>query len=297
MNQTRLIILISIAILTSFVSCNDDIQEPDYRISSLEEISVEAEASTVDVLMKESDWIITGVYSLDGHTITDGVKPLQLTGLGTLEAHWFKITRDQSSTLKIDLFENYQGDQRGMVIKIKKDAHTEEIKIIQATSQGYQFKEINYSFKEKTTFNRSSNSPILTYNNYTEEETSVGIYPYASEKEISTFKSEDEGAFNWTSEEGIKVDVPVPSIGKHYYKETTTQHPSQFNDFTFNVTAPPLKQLSVMVDMEYMKQVYNYTLILVNNRTQEEKKIKGEWIIEQPISYQETVELSELPKG
>lgn len=92
------------------------------------------------------------------------------------------------------------------------------------------------------------------------------------------------------------MDVSVPSIDKHYYKNTTTKYPRQFKDLTFNFAAPPLKQLNVMIDMEYLKQVYNYTLILVNNRTQEEKEIKGEWIIEQPISYQETIKLSELPE-
>lgn len=296
MNQTRLIILFTIAILAGLVSCNDDIQEPEYRISSIQEIAVEAESSAVDIQMQESDWIIEGVYSLNGQTITDGVKPLQLAGLGTLEAHWFKITHDQPSSLKLEIFENYQENQRGIVIKIKKGAHSEEIKIIQATSQGYQFKEIKYSLQEKTTFNRNSSSPKLTYHNYTEEENSVGIYPYGNEKDISTFKSEDQGAFNWISDERIEVDVPTPSIEKHYYQRATTQHPSQLKDFTFNVAAPPLKQLSVTVDIEYLKQVYDYTLILVNKRTQQEKEIKGEWILEQPISYQETVELSELPK-
>lgn len=295
-NQLRLIILFAVAIVTSFISCSDDLQEPNYRISSIEEAMVEAEPSTVDIQITESDWAITGVYSLNGHTITDGHKPLQLAGLGTLDSHWFKITRDELSSLKVDIFENFDDAQRGMIIKIEKGSHTEEIKIFQATSQGYEFKEIKYVFKEKSTYNRGGSSPKLIYNNYSEEANSAGMYPYSGKNETYTFKSEDEGAFNWVGEEGVEVDVPVPSIEKHFYKKTTTHHPSQLNDVTFTVATPPLKQLKVTVDLEYMKQIYNYTLILINNRTQEEKEIKGEWVIEQPISYKETLELSELPE-
>lgn len=239
MNQLRLIILFAVAIVTSFVSCSDDLQKPNYRISSIEEVMVEAEHNTINIQMTESDWVITGVYSLNGHTITDGNKPLQLEGLGTLTSHWFKITRDELSSLKIDIFENFDDTQRGMVIKLEKGSHAEEITITQITSQGYQFKEIKYSLKEKSTFMRRQGSPKLIYNNYTEEENSVGIYPYSSQKEVSTFKSEEEGAFNWVTEEGVEVDVPVPSIEKHFYKETTTQHPSQLNDINFAVITPP----------------------------------------------------------
>src|SRR5690606_32158770 len=105
---------------TSFISCSDDLEKPNYRISSIEDVMVEAEHNTVDIQMTESDWVITGVYSLNGHTITDRNKPLQLAGLGTLDSRWFKITRDELSSLKVDIFENYDDAQRGMVIKIEK---------------------------------------------------------------------------------------------------------------------------------------------------------------------------------
>lgn len=291
-----LILLFAFAIVTAFTSCNKDIQKPDYRIASIEEVTVEAEPSTVDIQMSENDWVITGIYSLSGHTITDGHKPLQLTGLGTLTSHWFKVTRNELSSLRVDIFENFDDIERGMVIKIEQGSHTEEIKILQVTSQGYQFKEIKYSFREKSTFSRGGESPKLIDNNYTDTESPVTMYPYKSAREISSFKSDDEGAFNWAGEEGVEVNIPTPSNEKYFYKKSTTNHPSQLDDVTFTVGTPPGKQLKVMVEIEYLKQIYDYTLVLINNRTQEEKEIKGEWTIEQPISYKETLEVGELPE-
>lgn len=296
MNKTRLIILFTVASLTSFVSCSDDFQKPNYRLSSIEEAMVEAEHTTVDIQMTESDWVITGVFAITGQAITDGNRPLQLEGLGTLASHWFKITRDELSSLKVDIFENFDDVQRGMVIKIKKGSHTEEIKILQVTTQGYQLKEIKYTLKEESKFNRGSASPKLIYDNYSEEENSVGMFPFKSTRKISYFRSKNEGAFNWADEQGVEVVVPVPSNEKYFYKKSATSHLSELDDLTFDVIAPPGKQLKVSVDIEYRSQVYSYTLILVNNRTQEEKEIKGEWIIEQPISYKETLELGELPE-
>lgn len=296
MSPLRLIILFAVILLTSFVSCSDDFQKPNYRISSIEEITVEGEGDMVDIQMTESDWVITGVYSINGHTITDGDKPLQLDGLGTLGSHWFKITRDELSSLKVDIFENHEDSQRGMVIKIEKGSHTEEIKITQVTSQGYQFKEIKYSLKEESKFNRGSDSPKLIYSNYTEIESPVGMYPFKGTWETSYFQSENEGAFNWAGEEGIEIEVPVHSNEKYFYNSATTSHLSELDDLTFTVSAPPGKQLKVMVDLEYKKQIHNYSLTLINNRTQEEKEITGVWIIEKPISYKETLELGELPE-
>jgi len=296
MNKIRLIIFFAVAIITSFVSCNNDIQEPIYRISSIEEVTVEGENSTIDIQMTESDWVITGVYSINGQAITDGSKPLQLEGLGTLDSHWFKITREELSSLKIDIFENFEDNHRGMIIKIKKGSHTEEIKILQAISQGYKFKEIKYFLKEESTFNNNRGFPELIYNNYSDKESSVEMYPYRNTRETSYFKSESAGAFNWVSEEGVEVEVPILSNEKYFYNSATTSHSNKLNDVTFTVIAPPGKQLKVTGEFKLKKQVFNYTLTLINNRTKEEKEIKGEWIIEAPISYSETLELNELPE-
>jgi len=285
-----------VAILTSFVSCSDDLQEPIYRISSIEEVTVEGESNTVDIQMTESDWIITGVYSINGQAITDGDKPLHLEGLGTLDSRWFKITREELSSLKVDIFENFEDSQRGMIIKIKKGSHTEEIKILQVTSQGYQFKEIKYSLKEESTFNSNRGFPQLIDNNYSDKESPVEMYPYRNTRETSYFKSEDEGAFNWVGEDDIEVEVPVLSNTKYFYNSATTSHPSKLNDITFTVIAPPGKQLKVTGEFKFEKQVFSYMLTLINNRTKEEKEIAGEWIIEKPISYTETLELNELPE-
>lgn len=293
MNSTRLIILLFI--LISFVSCSDDSQESHYRISSIEDVLVQAEQSTLDVKMSQNDWVITGVYSLSGQAITDGDKPLQLTGIGSLTSNWFKITRDLSCCLQVDIFENYDQMQRGMIIKIASGTHNEEIKITQLTSQGYQFKEIEYYLKQESTFYTTQSSEKLIYNNYSPEANSVVIYPYSGEKEKSYFKSEQQGAFDWVGEKQVVVKVPVASKQNYFYKPTSTYHTSPLNEINFSLDSPPLKQLKVYVDIEYSKQTYDYTLTVVNNRTKEEKQIKGQWIIEQPISYKTTVESGELP--
>ena len=135
------------------------------RVSSIEEVTVEGERSTVDIQMTESDWMILGIYSINGQTITDGDKPLQLEGLGTLDSRWFKITREELSSLKVSIFENFEDTPRGMILKIKKGSHTEEIKILQKTSEGYKFKEVKYSLEEESIFNSSYGFPRLIYNN------------------------------------------------------------------------------------------------------------------------------------
>ncbi|MHC5352973.1 hypothetical protein ACYSNX_02065 [Myroides sp. LJL115] len=293
MNSTKLIILF--VILTSFFSCSDDSQQSHYRISSIEDVLLQAEHSTLDVKMNQDDWVITGVYSLNGQAITDGGKPLQLTGTGTLTSNWFKITRDLSCCLQVDVFENYDQMQRGMIIKIANGTHNEKIKITQLTSEGYQFKEIEYYLKQESTFYTTQSSDKLIYNNYSPEANSVVIYPYSGERQKSYFISEQQGAFNWVGEKQVVVKVPVDSSENHFYKTTPANYTSPLSEINFSLDCPPLKQLKVYVDIEYSKQTYDYILTLVNNRTKEEKQIKGQWIIEQPISYKTTVEAGQLP--
>ena len=86
-------LIFSIVILFGGTACDN---ANDERFSSTEEFTVEGDASSIEIPMTRTNWIVASVMYPDGGIMTDeNGYPLKLEGMGTVRFHWGSITRDQ----------------------------------------------------------------------------------------------------------------------------------------------------------------------------------------------------------
>lgn len=70
----------------------------------------EGYASSIEIPMTRTNWIVASVMYPDGGIMTDeNGYPLKLEGMGTVRFHWGSITRDKAKSLTIQLNDNFAG--------------------------------------------------------------------------------------------------------------------------------------------------------------------------------------------
>ena len=100
-------LIFSIVILFGGTACDN---ANDERFSSTEEFTVEGYASSIEIPMTRTNWIVASVMYPDGGIMTDeNGYPLKLEGMGTVRFHWGSITRDKAKSLTIQLNDNFAG--------------------------------------------------------------------------------------------------------------------------------------------------------------------------------------------
>ena len=106
-NERTQALIFSIVILFGGTACDN---ANDERFSSTEEFTVEGDASSIEIPMTRTNWIVASVMYPDGGIMTDeNGYPLKLEGMGTVRFHWGSITRDKAKSLTIQLNDNFAG--------------------------------------------------------------------------------------------------------------------------------------------------------------------------------------------
>jgi hypothetical protein len=183
------------------------------------------------------------------------------------------------------LKENSSGEEFGFTIVLKSGEEVKEIDVFQKKSQGYRFENIAYTLKEDdgdSLFVRKG----TTYTFDVPESQEISISPYGGVDihNQSHFKSSEDDAFIWLKNDSLMVEVPTDIYlneiyfngEERLYSEYSSINPHGFEEM--KSISIPAGESEFFVEQEWRKRQVSYRLSLINNRTGEEKIIKGKWI-------------------
>jgi len=299
MKVTRIFMGLFLSI--GFMSCSNDDDEMSIIQPSTNLIVMEAEGGETEITFTNGDWSILEVlnkngnvnihgdiYSQNGEIIHEN-KTLALEDQGKLVADWndkgFVITRETSSSLKIEVMENSTGEEFNFALVLNSGQEIKKINVTQKISQGYQFDGIEFILKEgdgdslfvKKGTNRKFNIP---------EPQSFTFSPYEGINihNQSHFESMEKDAFVWLKNDSILVEVPTNIYNEEIYFDGEKRLYStvwSINAHGFEVMESitvPAGQSAFSTEIEYHRRKVSYKLRLINNRTAEEKIIEGKWV-------------------
>ena len=283
------------------VSCNKDDDEPLIQPSATL-IEMEGEGGETDVFIAGEDWHVAGVinkngnvnisgdsYSIDGNLIRENYT-LALEGLGRMDALWpnkgFSIVRNTPSSLKVAVKENSTGEDFSFVVMLQSGEELKEITVEQKKSQGYQFDSIEYALKEGDGDSLFiSRSSTYRFNIQTSTEFSFSPVSGVNVNKKSYFESMEDDAFVWLDDDSVMVKIPSDIYNNEVYyngenglyTNVSTVSTHGFEEQMETVTVPVGKS-EFFTEIQYHKRKVSYSLVLINNRTKEEKTIEGKWI-------------------
>lgn len=301
MKRTNLfqLLLFSTFILLCGTACDNG---EDERLSPMKKVIMEGNNNSVEIIMSRTNWKIVSLTSLDGwNQLASG-----LEGFGTIYFDWGSITRDKEDALTIQANENLEDEERGLIINLSTSSglYTEQIIVQQSPGDKYEIKSITYSLEEEDgEFWMDSRPYGLTFRNYTDNSTTTTIFPYDHAPEEYQFHCPNDLAFKLLKYEEPLVDVPeivdekIQLTGeKVKYSLFPQQYDSKLKYTEVKVETPPQKQTKISGLILYKLHQITYTLTLTNERTQEEKIVKGEMSRKFPYFHTKPrTEVSELP--
>lgn len=308
MKRTNLfqLLLFSTVILFCGTACEDN----DERISPMEEVLMEGNNNSVEILMTRTNWMITSVTTLDGweELIDENNDPLKLEGLGTVRFYWGSFTRDKENSLIIQTEDNLEDYERGLIINLSTTAgiYKEQIIVRQKAGDRYEIKSIAYSLEEGDEERITQSRPYdQTGYNFTENTSIMHYSPYFQMTEEYTFSSHDNESFKLLRGEEPLVDAPEIVDGKLQitdmkikYSQHTQNYDCKLKDKEVDVEVPPRSSIRITGHILYKWNQITYTLTLTNVRTQEEKLIKGKLIKIFPYDHtRPQTEIGELHLG
>lgn len=292
-------IILTILFSFYFLSCNND-DENDILNPSSSLIEMEGEGGQAEISFVGEDWRIAKVinqngsvnisgnrYAIDGTLIQENYT-LKLDELGRIDAFWtdkgFSIIRKTLTSLDIIVKENSTGEDFNFVIVIESGNEFKEIIVKQKKSQGYKLKDIEYMLTEKdgdSIYVRQG----TTYSFNIPSSQEISVSPINGINNSSHFESMEKDAFIWTEADSIMVKTPSEiENSKLYfngersrYTNSSTTKESKFNIQEETVTVPSGKS-EFSIEIQYRRRKVSYTLYLENNRTGQEKAIKGKWL-------------------
>lgn len=276
---------------------------------SAKEITIQSEGGTGEIKTNGGNWRISGVYLPDGTPLYDRDDQLYLGGLGTFYFSWFKIIREEKTTLKIDADEYFSEDNgRRVIIELRDGDFSERISIRQMMSQGFEFNGMEYSIEEgdgDLLVYNSYDFQTVTFRNLSTTDLHTGFYPYRHLRDLSYFTSDDEAAFAWLleDEDSTVVNVPVsidgntPPVGEKpdYYRKAKNVRPAALSDFLIPLTVPGLKKMRITGTIIYRERTVTYTLVLTSHRTGTQRRIKGKWTEIVPVDCLTKQSIEDLP--
>lgn len=297
--NTLQVLIFSIVILFCGTACDND---ENNRLSSMEKVIMEGNSNSVEILMNRTNWKITSLTSLDGwNQLANG-----LEGLGTIHFGWGNITRDKGDALTLQVNENLEDYERGLIINLSTTTgiYKEQIIVRQKPGDRYEIKSIAYSLEEGDEERITQSRPYdQTGYNLTENTSIMHYSPYFQMKEEHTFSSHDNEPFKLLRGEEPLVDAPEIVDGKLQitgmkikYSQYTQNYDCRLKNKEVDVEVPPRSSARITGHILYKWNQITYTLTLVNVRTQEEKLIKGKLIKIFPYDHtRPQTEVSELP--
>jgi hypothetical protein len=288
-------------VLVCLLSCTQDQEAP--RISpSVDLIEMEAEGGVQPIEFTTGNWIIDRVenvisdtkifgdiYSLQNERLHENVL-LGLEDEGMLEAIWldkgFTIVRNEQDKLEIRLNENSSGEQFGFRIILTSESDERVINVSQKASQGYEFKQIDYYLEEgdgDSLYWR--NGTTMNFNIQTSQE--IEFTPIGGIDVNSTYNfiSEVPDAFVWLETDSVQVKIPVQfqdgeiyfAQEKGLYTAYVQSGKSDFSEIKETITVDP-GYSEYRSEFEMRRRISSYSLLLINNRTKEEKTIRGKLV-------------------
>ncbi|MCL3782138.1 hypothetical protein EMN47_17255 [Prolixibacteraceae bacterium JC049] len=292
-----LILLVLLTVALCSCNENDSLIQP-----SALNIEMEGEGGEVLISFSGAAWEIDkvinnrgnvsmygNIYSEDGK-IMDENKVLRLKSIGAIEtvgAHnGFKIERPNNNALKVILKENSLGEEFRFSIVLKAGDEEKMIQVSQKKSEGYTFKDILYGIEAgdgDSIYVKKS----TTYKFDIAVSQKIELNPISGRNAFkrSFFSSEDKNAFCWLPSKLIKVlkpsviDNEKVYMGEEgvYYSSATNEANSEYTQQKEEVTIPAGKT-EFAFNLEYRRRKVTYSLVLENNRTKQEKLVKGKWI-------------------
>lgn len=298
-------IFIGLILSIGFMSCSND----DAKISTIQPstnlIEMEAEGGDTEITFTNGDWSIAEVinkkgnvningdiYSTGGEILRENTT-LALENQGKMAALWsekgFIITRETSSSLKIELKENSSGEEFEFTLILHSGQEFNEINVIQKKSQGYKFDSIEFSLKEEdgdSLFVKKGTNRKFTI----PEPQPFTFSPFGgiNIENQSHFESMEEDAFIWLKNDSITVKVPTGIYNDEiYFKEEKRLYSNNWaiNPHGFEETETitvPAGHSEFSTEIGFRMRKVSYLLHLINNRTGEEKIIEGKWIENAP---------------
>ena len=303
---SRLIPLFAL-LLCCLAACSDD---DDNRLASIQEATLEGDATTLQINMNRNDWRIASVTGLDGDYIIGGGST-QLEGLGTVFYSWATIKREKEDALIIEAEDNFDGEERGIIINLemKTGFYKEQIIIRQKQcTSTYMLKSIVYSLEEGDGEKEMQSSKwVRIVDNHSETPMKVILYPYEDGRIYCSFQSSEIGAFSWVGEHTAHtVAVPLKiENGEIVLDRTTmitydnfsTTLENEHKDVPFPTNLEPMKTNIYWGDIYYKSLRVTYTLTIVNTDTRAERQFKGKFTRRYPYGYSEFHhETKDLPK-
>jgi hypothetical protein len=283
-------------LLCTVTACSDDDNE---RLSSIQETTLEGDATTLQIDMSRSDWRIASVTDLDGYSPIGS--STQLEELGTVYYGWATIKREKEKALTIEVEDNFYGTERGFIINLemKSGFYKEQIIIHQKVcTSSLRLKSMVYSLEEGDGEKEIAGfkwSRIVNYRSDTSTE--ITLKPYEDGKTYCSFYSSETGAFSWVGEHiAHTVVVPIKiengeiilddTIMLTYSNHSTTLENKQ-KDVPFTFTLEPMKTNIYWGDIYYKELQVTYTLTIVNTDTHAERQFKGKFVRTYPYAYSE----------
>lgn len=297
-NLSQLLLFFTLILLCGTACDNDE----NNRLSSMEKVIMEGNNNSVEILMNRTNWKITSLTSLDGWSqLANG-----LEGLGTIHFGWGNITRDKEDALTLQVNENLEDEERGLIINLSTttEIYKEQIIVRQKPGDRYEIKSIAYSLEEGDEERVTQSRPYdQTGYNFTKNTSIMQYSPYFQMTEEYTFSSHDNESFKLLRDEEPLVDAPEIVDGKLQitdmkikYSRYTQNYDCRLKNKEVDVEVPPRSSARITGRIRYKWNQITYTLTLTNVRTQEEKLIKGKLIKIFPYDHtRPKTEVSELP--
>ncbi|AWW30996.1 hypothetical protein DN752_13165 [Echinicola strongylocentroti] len=264
-----------------------DFPSTDWKIDRIENV-------------KSNTRIFGDILTLENERVNENVL-LELEGEGRLDAIWpnkgFVLVRDVQSKLDVRLKENSSGERFGFRIFLTSADQSTTITVSQKASQGYEFKGLDFHVSEadgdSLYWKRGSTVKINVPYSQEIEFTPIGGI------DVSTsylFSSDAADAFVWLKSDSVKVRLPAHfqedevflGEDKGIYSEYLQSELSDFSNIKERITVPS-GESAFRSEYEVRRRKLSYSLLLTNNRTGEEKIIKGKLIQIAPTGKYEVI--------
>lgn len=186
----------------------------DECLSPIKETTLEGEASSLQINMTQGNWRIASVTTSFGR-LDENNSPLKLEELGSLRFRWGEIRREKKDQLILTLSENFDGQERSLIIHLEttKGFYKEQVIVHQKQCENfYRIESIVYSIEKEDGIREDSAKPYgLRYKvEANDEETEIfKIHPfYNTPAEYQFLYTNSESPFKWIDPKQAYVDMP-----------------------------------------------------------------------------------------
>lgn len=236
--------------------------------------------------------IVGDIYDEQGDLVSEN-SPLELDGLGVLDANWgdkgFKLTRKTDLELEIEVYENTTGEEFDFAIILTQGGEKKEIWMSQKNSQGYTLESIEY-FLSEGDGDELSLLDAATYRYTITDALETVIYALSgfSGSSRSYFESKDSYAFSSLGGHLPKVRVPADIVDGEIYLSNKEVVYGAVTDESVNMDESkltievPSGHSEFRSQVEWLERQVSYRVKMKSIRTSQIKVVEGKWRLNAP---------------